>query len=62
MTYKNKYDTSVSYLNGLGVAFADKNVNDIKYGIEIIKTSYIEEKAHIEKTCIPHLENRKIRF
>lgn len=36
--YKNKYDTSVSYLNGLGMAFADKNVNDIKMDYEIAKT------------------------
>ena len=32
-----------------------KNVNDIKYGIEVIKTSYIEEKVNIEKTCIPEI-------
>ena len=32
-----------------------KNVNDIKYGIEVIKTSYIEEKVDVEKTCIPEI-------
>ena len=32
-----------------------KNVNDIRYGIEVIKTSYIEEKIDVEKTCIPEI-------
>ena len=32
-----------------------KNINDIKYGIEVIKTSYIEEKVDVEKTCIPEI-------
>ena len=32
-----------------------KNVNDIKYGIEVIKTSYIEQEVNIEKTCIPEI-------
>ena len=32
-----------------------KNVNDIKYGIEVIKTSYIEETVDVEKTCIPEI-------
>jgi len=32
-----------------------KNVNDIRYGIEVIKTSYIEEKVDIEKTYIPEI-------
>ena len=32
-----------------------KNINDIRYGIEVIKTSYIEEKVDIEKTCIPQI-------
>ena len=32
-----------------------KNVNDIKYGIEVIKTSYIEEKVNIERTYIPEI-------
>ena len=32
-----------------------KNINDIKYGIEVIKTSYIEEKVNVEKTCIPEI-------
>ena len=32
-----------------------KNVNDIKYGIEVIKTSYIEEKVDVEKACIPEI-------
>ena len=32
-----------------------RSVNDIKYGIEVIKTSYIEEKVNVEKTCIPEI-------
>lgn len=32
-----------------------KNVNDIKYGIEVIKTSYIDENISIEKRTIPEL-------
>lgn len=36
----------------------DENVNnlkDIKYGIEVIKTSYINEKVSIEKRTIPEI-------
>ena len=32
-----------------------KNQKDIKYGIEVIKTSYIEEKVNVERTCIPEI-------
>ena len=38
-----------------------KNVNDIKYGIEVIKTSYIEEKVNVEKTCIPEIIKDEVR-
>lgn len=31
------------------------NETDIKYGIEIIKTSYVKEKVNIEKRSIPEL-------
>lgn len=39
-----------------------KNVNDIKYGIEVIKTSYIEEKVDVEKTCIPEIIKDEIKI
>ena len=31
------------------------NIKDIKYGIEVIKTSYIDEKVDIEKASIPNI-------
>jgi len=31
------------------------NLKDIKYGIEVIKTSYIDEKPDIEKRTIPEI-------
>ena len=38
-----------------------KNQKDIKYGIEVIKTSYIDEKVDIEKTIIPEILKDEIR-
>ena len=32
-----------------------KNENEIKYGIEVIKTSYIDEKVDIERRTIPEI-------
>ena len=32
-----------------------KNQKDIKYGIEVIKTSYINDKVNIEKRTIPEI-------
>jgi len=32
-----------------------KNQKDIKYGIEVIKTSYIDEKVDIERRSIPEI-------
>lgn len=32
-----------------------KNQKDIKYGIEVIKTSYIDEQVEIEKRTIPEI-------
>ena len=32
-----------------------KNQKDIKYGIEVIKTSYIDETVSIEKRSIPEI-------
>ena len=32
-----------------------KNQMDIKYGIEVIKTSYIDEKVNVEKRTIPEI-------
>ncbi len=31
------------------------NIKNIKYGIEVIKTSYIDEKVDIEKAYIPNI-------
>ena len=39
-----------------------KNQKDIKYGIEVIKTSYIEEKVNIEKRTIPEIIKDEIKI
>lgn len=39
-----------------------KNENDIKYGIEVIKTSYIKEKVDIEKRTIPDIIKDEIKI
>ena len=39
-----------------------KNQKDIKYGIEVIKTSYIEEKVDIEKIIIPEILKDEIKI
>ena len=39
-----------------------KNENEIKYGIEVIKTSYIEEKVNIEKRTIPEIIKDEIKI
>ena len=39
-----------------------RSQNDVQYGIEVIKTSYQEEKVEVEKQTIPNLikDERKI--
>lgn len=39
-----------------------KNCKDIKYGIEVIKTSYIQEKVEIERTNIPDIINDELKI
>ena len=39
-----------------------KNENEIKYGIEVIKTSYIEEKINIEKRTIPEIIKDELKI
>ena len=39
-----------------------KNKKDIKYGIEVIKTSYINEKVSIEKRTIPEIIRDEIKI
>ena len=39
-----------------------RNQSDIKYGIEVIKTSYINEKASIEKRTIPEIISDEIKI
>lgn len=39
-----------------------KNENEIKYGIEVIKTSYIEDKVDIEKRTIPEIIKDEIKI
>lgn len=39
-----------------------KNVNDIRYGIEVIKTSYINDKVDVEKTCIPEIIKDEVKI
>ena len=39
-----------------------KNQKDIKYGIEVIKTSYINEKVNIEKRTIPEILKDEVKI
>jgi len=39
-----------------------KNQKDIKYGIEVIKTSYIDEKVDVEKRSIPEILKDELRI
>ena len=39
-----------------------KNQKDIKYGIEVIKTSYIDENINIEKRTIPEIIRDEIKI
>lgn len=39
-----------------------KNQKDIKYGIEVIKTSYIDEQVRIEKQTIPEIIRDEIKI
>ena len=39
-----------------------RNQKDIKYGIEVIKTSYINEKVSIEKRTIPEIIRDEIKI
>lgn len=39
-----------------------KNENEIKYGIEVIKTSYIEDKVDVEKRTIPEIIKDEIKI
>ena len=50
-----KYPIKLEYYKTQTNEESIKNVNDIRYGIEVIKTSYIEEKVDVEKTNIPEI-------
>ena len=39
-----------------------KNQKDIKYGIEVIKTSYINEKVDVERKTIPEILRDEIKI
>lgn len=39
-----------------------KNENEIKYGIEVIKTSYIEDRVDVEKRTIPEIIKDEIKI
>ena len=39
-----------------------KNQRDIKYGIEVIKTSYINEKVDVERKTIPEILRDEIKI
>ena len=39
-----------------------KNTNEIKYGIEVIKTSYINEKVDVEKRTIPNIIKNELKI
>lgn len=59
-------------LRNIGVAYPikldyyktkeEKVKNEIKYGIEIIKTSYIDDKVDIEKTNIPEFIRDELKI
>ena len=40
----------------------EKIQNEVKYGVEIIKTSYIDDKVDIEKTNIPELIKDELKI
>lgn len=39
-----------------------KNKNEIKYGIEVIKTSYMEEKVEIETKAVPNIIKDELKI
>ena len=39
-----------------------KNQKDIKYGIEVIKTSYVDKQVKIEKRTIPEIIRDEIKI
>lgn len=39
-----------------------RSPKDIKYGIEVIKTSYVDEKVNIEKRIIPEIIRDEIKI
>ena len=39
-----------------------KNENEIKYGVEVIKTSYINEKVEIERKYMPEILKDEIKI
>ena len=39
-----------------------KNIKDIKYGIEVIKTSYKEENVYIERKTIPDIIKDELKI
>ena len=43
-------------------SITEKDEEDIKYGIEVIKTSYINEKVSIEKRTIPEIIRDEIKI
>ena len=40
----------------------EKIKNEVKYGVEIIKTSYIDDKVDIEKTNIPEFIKDELKI
>lgn len=40
----------------------EKIQNEVKYGVEIIKTSYIDDKVDIEKTNIPEFIKDELKI
>ena len=57
-----KYPIKLDYYKTKTNEETIKNENEIKYGIEVIKTSYIEEKVNIEKRTIPEIIKDEIKI
>lgn len=57
-----KYPIKLEYYKTKTNDEAIKNQNDIKYGIEVIKTSYLDEKVDIEKRTIPDIIKDEIKI
>ena len=57
-----KYPIKLEYYKTKTNEENEKNQNDVKYGIEVIKTSYIPENVDIEKRTIPDIIKDEVKI